>query len=384
MSRSPQDLATTLYVHVPFCVVKCGYCDFNSFRPEDESSMDRFLDGLAQELAGVAVPRQPPSVFLGGGTPSYLDPERLERLFGVLCGVTDLAGCREVTMEANPESLDRERAEIARAAGVNRLSIGAQSFQPERLRFLDRAHGPDEIRRAVQAGRDAGFDNLSLDLMFGMPGQTLPEWQADLEAALELGPDHISCYHLTFEQGTRLTRDLHQGRVQANDEGEDREMFLWTRERLQEAGFAAYEVSNFAGRGGPCAHNEHYWQQGDYLGVGPGAASHRRGWRSTNLKPLNAWLDAVGKGLRPSGESEVLSLRQRAAETLWLGLRRHCGVDLGAASQRLGLDLRRRFAATIDQGIANGQVQESDGHLRLTPDGLLFADRFAEALFAQE
>src|SRR5690606_25306914 len=162
---------------------------------------------------------------------------------------------------------------------VTRASLGAQSFDAVKLRFLDRAHDAGATRLAMRTLRRAGFDNVSLDLMFGLPGQTAAEWDRDLDAALELEPDHLSCYHLTFEAGTRLTHELRQGRLVRNDEDVDTRMFHRTRERLSAAGFEPYEVSNFAGRGGPCLHNDHYWLQGDYVGVGPGASSHRRGWR---------------------------------------------------------------------------------------------------------
>jgi oxygen-independent coproporphyrinogen-3 oxidase len=365
---------TSLYVHVPFCVVKCGYCDFNSYEVEDRGVMDRFLLALDAELRLARAPRRPYTVFIGGGTPTFLDPPRFARLLELLREHLDLDQVREVTIEANPESLTVEKAKLARAAGVRRASVGAQSFDAERLRFLDRAHDAAAIRRAVEALREAGFDNISLDLMFGLPGQTLADWDRDLDRALELEPDHLSCYHLTFEPGTRLTRELRQGRIAPNDEDEDRAMFHHTRARLGAAGFVAYEVSNFAGRGGPSLHNDHYWLQGDYLGVGPGAASHRAGWRGTNLKPLEAWASAVERGLPATGEAEYLSPRQRLGEALWLGIRRAAGVDLEALRRRLGLDPRVLHAAAIEAQRIAGLVEVEGEVLRLTAEGLPFGD----------
>lgn len=370
----PAGSGTSLYVHVPFCVVKCGYCDFNSYVVEGTDAHDAFLTALDRELQHAAVPERPVAVFIGGGTPTQLDPGRLQRLFATLSRFVDLAACPEVTMEANPESTTVEKAAIALASGVRRISLGVQSFDPERLRFLDRAHSADQAVAAVGAVRRAGFENVSLDLIFGLPGQSLPEWQRDLEQALALRPAHLSCYNLAFEPGTRLMRDLELGRVTRNDENLDRLLFAWTRERLSAAGFAAYEVSNFAGPGGPCLHNDHYWLQGDYVGVGPGASSHRRGWRGTSLKTLDAWAEAVMAGLPATATAETLTPGQRAGEAVWLGLRRRDGVDLAALEARIGWPVRERFASIVAEQEAKGWLRRELDRIRLVGEGLLFAD----------
>ena len=369
---------TSVYVHVPFCVVKCGYCDFNSYTVEGVLPLDRYLDGLHAELDLVPLPETALSVFFGGGTPTYLDEDRLQRLFAITGRRLDLRGCDEVTMEANPESVTLAKATLAFDAGVNRISIGAQSFEPRYLKFLDRAHDADQTRRAFAAFREAGFENISLDLMFSIPGQTVAEWERDLRAAIALGPDHLSCYNLTYEPGTRLTRDLIRGRVQANPDSLDREMFVLTRELLAAEGFTAYETSNFAGRGGPCRHNDHYWLQGDYVGVGPGASDHRQGVRSTNLKPLDAWCEAIGRGTRPTATAETLTLQQRVSEALWLGLRRTAGVCLDAVGQRLGVDVAARFADPIESLADRGLVERRGTRLVLSAEGQLFGNTVGE------
>ncbi|MCB9870274.1 MAG: radical SAM family heme chaperone HemW [Planctomycetes bacterium] len=386
----PDPTATSVYVHVPFCVVKCGYCDFNSFTPEQAarqtgapsadpgSALDRFLDALHIELDLVPLPPGACSVFFGGGTPTFLDPDRLRRLFAITGRRLDLRGRSEVTMEANPESVTPEKAQLMRDAGVNRVSLGAQSFDDRYLRFLDRAHDAERTRTAFRVLRDAGFRNISLDLMFSIPGQTMAEWESDLRAALELEPDHLSCYNLTYELGTRLTRDRQQGRVTANSDELDRAMFERTREILAAAGFTAYETSNFAGGGGPCRHNDHYWLQGNYLGLGPGASDHRDGVRSTNLKPLGAWADSLERGLRPTASAETLTLRQRAAEALWLGLRRTAGVDTAAIAERLGFDIDREFAPAVAKLIGQDLVERRGSRLLLTPFGQLFGNTVGE------
>jgi oxygen-independent coproporphyrinogen-3 oxidase len=355
-------------------VVKCGYCDFNSFTAAGTAPLDLFLGALEQELALAAVPAEPVSVFLGGGTPSYLDEDRLLRLFAILGRHIDLPGCSEVTMEVNPESVSAAKAAIARAHGVRRFSMGAQSFDDRFLRLLDRAHDATRTAQAVAEVRAGGIDNLNLDLIFALPGQTLAHWQRDLDTALALSPDHLSCYSLTFEPGTRFHRDLRQGRLVASGEDDDRAMFLHTRQRLQDGGFIAYEISNFAGRGGPCRHNDHYWLQGDYVGVGPGASSHRQGVRWTNAKPLEAWADALARGLPPTATAETLSPRQRAAEALWLGLRRREGVDLAAVAARIGIDPARAFAAELDHLEAAGVIARHGTRVCLTEAGVLVAD----------
>lgn len=367
-------LGTSLYVHVPFCVVKCGYCDFNSYVVEDRTVHDVFLDALAIELRREWRFGAPTSVFIGGGTPSLLDEDRLERFFAILTSVVPLRDCGEVTMEANPESLTEAKASMARSHGVNRMSMGVQSFQARHLRFLDRAHSAEKAAAAFEAMRAAGHTNVSIDLIFGIPGETLDEWADDIERALAFGPDHLSCYNLTFEPGTRLHRDLQQGKVEPNDEEVDRAMFLHTRARLATAGFDAYEVSNFAGRGGPSRHNDHYWLQGDYVGVGPGASSHRAGVRSTNLKAVEAWATALRAGHPASASAETLRPAQRLAEAIWLGIRRRAGVDIAAAAQRIGVSASLAAAVT-DRHLRAGWLEVDGDLVRLTSAGLLLADR---------
>ncbi len=366
---------TSLYVHVPFCVVKCGYCDFNSYVVEDRTIHDVFLDALAAELRREWRHGAPVSVFIGGGTPSLLDPVRFARLFEVITQSVSLRECREVTMEANPESLTREKVDIALSYGVNRMSMGVQSFHAHHLQFLDRAHSAERAEQAFASLRAGGCVNASIDLMFGIPGETMEEWSADLERALTLQPDHLSCYNLTFEPGTRLHRDFERGQVAPNDEEMDRAMFLHTRARLAEAGFEAYEVSNFAGRGGPCLHNDHYWQQGDYIGVGPGASSHWRGVRWTNIKPVEAWAKASLAKLPCASTAETLRPLQRASEAIWLGLRRSHGIDLAAIGERLAVAVDPVFGAILKRHHTAGWIEFDGRFVRLTPAGLLLADR---------
>jgi oxygen-independent coproporphyrinogen-3 oxidase len=278
-------------------------------------------------------------------------------------------------MEANPESVTRGKIELALSQGVTRFSMGVQTFHPHHLRFLDRAHSADHAEAAFRALRAAGATNVSIDLMFGIPGETPVEWEQDLDRALALQPDHLSCYNLTFEPGTRLHHAMRNGQVEPNDDESDRVMFLHTRERLARAGYRAYEVSNFAGRGGPSRHNDHYWLQGDYVGVGPGASSHRSGVRATNLKPVEAWAKAALAGVPCTGTAETLRPHQRFGEALWLGLRRSDGVDWAVAAARIGIEPEAGFQRTVAAHVASGWIEIHGSWLRLTPAGLLLADR---------
>ena len=277
-------------------------------------------------------------------------------------------------MEANPESIDEEKAAIALAGGATRLSMGVQSFDAKRLKFLDRAHSADRAKDAFRAMRRAGARNLSIDLIFGLPEQTVDDWDSDLAQALELQPDHMSCYSLTYEPGTRLHRDLRQGRVVPVEEEADRAMFLRTRETLSQNGYDAYEISNFAGRGGPSLHNDHYWLQGDYVGVGPGASSHRGGVRHSNLKPIEAWSRAALAGVPPAASAETLTARQRLGEALWLGIRRRDGIDLADAEKRIGIDAAPLLGDVLDDHVKKGWIERSGSRIRLTEGGLLVAD----------
>ncbi|MGE0142469.1 MAG: radical SAM family heme chaperone HemW [Planctomycetota bacterium] len=367
-------MSTSLYVHVPFCVVKCGYCDFNSYEVADEQVHDRFLDALDRELEMRWKHKRPISIFVGGGTPTYLSASRFARLWEVLSAHVEIAPSIEVTVECNPESLSAEKARVARSFGANRASVGAQSFDERFLRQLDRPHDAESVRRAVSVLRDAGFDNISIDMIHSLPGQTIDEWMHDIDRAIELQPDHISCYALTIEKGTRFYRDWEKGVLEAADEDVDREMFTRTRERLAEAGYEPYEISNFAGRGGPCRHNDHYWQQGEYTGVGPGASSHRDGWRTTNLKPVDSWAASLERGLPPTGEAELLTIGRRLGEAMWLGLRRRDGVDMRAVSDRLGIDAVAMLEDRIARSCENGWAEWRGSRLRLTTKGILVAD----------
>lgn len=355
--------ALGVYVHVPFCRTRCRYCDFYRVG-ENRARMDLFLEGLAREIDG-ARPwhgRRVETVFFGGGTPSLLEPEeigaalaRLGRRFALVPGA-------EVTAEGNPSDLTRARLEGLRAAGVNRLSIGVQSFVDRELALLGRRHDAARATDVVRDARAAGFDTLSIDLMIGIPGQTDGSFAASLARALELGPDHLSLYLLEVHAGSEMDALRHgRPRLFADDEAQ-RRRYLAMRARLIAAGYRHYEISNFARPGAECRHNLRYWRCQDWLGLGPAAHSFVDGRRFRHRPDLAAWL------ADPLAVEELPA--DPAAERVFLGLRLEEGIDPRLLEEAgvPGAEIRRRVARLA------GFVALEHGRLRLTPDGLLLSN----------
>lgn len=365
----------SLYAHIPFCVVKCGYCDFNSFAGTDGGLQASVIEGMLRELELRSDDLRPRTIFLGGGTPTHISPTLLEQFLRGIQERVDLSGVVEYSSEANPESANEEQLGILLEHGVRRLSLGVQSFDEKHLRFLDRAHDVEDAIRAFELARRVGFDAVSLDMIFGIPGQSTEEWLDELRQAIALEPDHLSCYHLTFEPGTQLHVDLSKGRVQEIAEEEGRRMLMETRSCLQEAGYPAYEISNFSRPGQECQHNLHYWNAGSYLGIGPGASSHRDGIRQANLRPLHSYLQALEEQGCPIASAETLDPAHRCREALWLGLRLARGVDLARVTHLTSVDPRELFADLLGQMIAEGQILEENGWIRIPEDRLPLADR---------
>lgn len=361
-----------LYIHVPFCVRKCAYCAFYS-GPVEPGRVRDWRDGIAREWETLPAGFVPETVFIGGGTPTAL---AVEDLAWLLDRVRQLGGSApagrdappgavgEWTVEANPGTLTAEKAAVLRTAGVNRLSVGAQSFADATLRILGRIHTANETRDCVGLARAAGFDNISLDVIYGVPGVARESFCADIEAALALAPDHLSCYCLEIEPGTPLARAVAAGRM-AVDEAEQREQFDWARRRLTAAGFIHYEISNFSRPGCECRHNGLYWVGGEYLGLGPGAHSHWQGRRWGNTAEVPVWKRAFEEQLDP---------RSKACETLVMGLRRLAGwrrEDFVAAT---GFDYDELRGPEIERLVAEGLlVAEPDG-VRLAADALFVSD----------
>jgi oxygen-independent coproporphyrinogen-3 oxidase len=314
--------AAAAYVHIPFCASVCPYCDFAVVAGRDDLA-ERYVSALCDEIASSEPWRPLETVYLGGGTPSHIDPSLLGRAVDALASRHGIVSGAEISLEANPEDFEPERALRLRQIGFNRVSFGAQSFESGVLRSLGRRHGPAEIERSVAAAREAGFQNVSLDLIYGTPGEA--DWVGSLERALALGPDHVSCYALTVERGTPLGRAVSEGAaapdpdVQASD-------YRLAEDRLGEAGYARYEVSNWARPGFECRYNLTVWAQGEYLAFGNGAHGHRHGIRYRNIRRIDAYLAAVERGEMPRAGEEEVSGWAAEVDRLFVGLRRDVGV----------------------------------------------------------
>ncbi|MEX0655597.1 MAG: radical SAM family heme chaperone HemW [Phycisphaeraceae bacterium] len=391
--RLPLD---AIYLHVPFCYHKCHYCDFYSLvdQPTGKGDrQDRFTDALIGELRHQAgtYDLRPRTLFVGGGTPTLLRPELWQRLLTALEQLGTLTTVEEFTVEANPETVTPELMATLAAGGVSRVSMGAQSFQPRLLKALERWHEPASVGRAAGLVRDAGIENLNLDLIFAIPGQTMAELDADLDAVLALAPTHLSCYSLIFEPDTALTKKMQLGMVQPMDEETERAMYERVMARLAAAGFEHYEVSNWAsvqgagdgdqGSGGGegagtlpnaarCLHNLIYWRNGDWLGAGPSAASHVAGRRWKNQPHIGRYLAEAPTP--PIVDEERLPETQRVGEQLMLGLRLRAGVRLDWLASVVPAGDPRH--ATIDECVGHGLLERTATHLRLTHEGLFLAD----------
>lgn len=339
------------------------------------ATVDRLLDALLLELEGARGLR-PGSVFLGGGTPTHLSCAQLERLLTALEDLVDPSDLHEFTCEANPESATSEKLQILISYGVTRISLGCQSWDPARLRFLDRPHGVDQARAAARAAR-AAFPVLSLDLMFGLPGQTIEEWLGELGQAIRFQPDHLSCYQLTIEPGTPFFAARARGALTEIDSETSRAMLLATRDTLRACGFEPYEISNYARPGHRCRHNLNYWRAGEYLGFGPGAASHVAGRRWTNLRALEPYIEAVAATGSAASTSETLSPMRRCREAVWLGLRLAEGADLAAIAAATGVDPREELREELAHLVARGECELVASHLRIRAEHLPYTDLVA-------
>jgi oxygen-independent coproporphyrinogen-3 oxidase len=376
-----------LYVHVPWCRHVCPYCDFNVYT---SSAMPEraYVDALAVELATYArdstwTGRRLRSVYLGGGTPSLFAPATIAELMTAIGRTFPLASDAEVTLEANPGTVSAERLAACRAAGVNRLSLGAQSFESQTLATLGRDHAAADIPRAVTAARTAGFDNVSLDLVYAVPGTGLAGWEHDLGAAIELAPEHVSAYALTYEEGTPFHRWRASGRLQPVAHDDEAAMAELAVATLEAAGLRRYEISSFARPGRESRHNVGYWDGSDYLGVGAGAHAFARepapGRRWMNERLPARYLAAIAADGTAVATEERLTETQARAEFVFTGLRRVAGVDADAVALRFGDDVDAAFpqlAELVDTGL----VERAGRRIRLTPRGLAFADEVSARL----
>ncbi|MEZ5066189.1 MAG: radical SAM family heme chaperone HemW [bacterium] len=374
-----------LYVHFPYCSARCHYCAFYFVVGRDETRA-AYVDAVQGEIEAAArdprfAGRRVSTVYFGGGTPSLLAAKDVDRLLATIGRAFPGGAPNEVSLEANPDGLDRERLAGLRAAGVRRLTLGWQSLRAEGLRILTRTHGPEDNVAALAAAREAGFENVGVDLIFGWPGQDADAWLRELGEAASLGVEHVSAYELTVEEGTRLARRRDAGRFHLADEEERARMFDGTDEVLAKHGIERYEISNFARPGFECRHNLDGWRSGDLLGVGASAASHVTNARWTNVSDVDEYVARRVAGASPARASEVLPPRTWAAEDLYLGLRTTAGIDVGERLRLLAEADRAPLRAALDAARADHLV-EGESRVRLTRRGRLFADTVFDALLS--
>jgi len=384
-----------LYVHVPFCKTKCPYCDFNTYQGI-ESLIGPFLPALTTEIQcwGETLDHPPvKSIFFGGGTPSYLPQGYIEQMLAAIQASFQVGPGAEISIEANPGDLDAAACAGILAQGVNRLSIGVQSLDNDLLNLLGRRHQASEAIEAFQTARQAGFNNVNLDLMYGLPNQSMDQWRQTLDTLVELAPEHISLYALTIEEGTPMHRWLENGQIPEPDPDLAADMYQYARESLAAAGYHHYEISNWSLPGKDCVHNLVYWENGPYLGVGPGAHSRlgdyrfwtvlspreyntkATGWSETNPRSVAELVENVLKGIPTLGGWEHISQETACSETMFLGLRLLDGLDLSEASTLTGVDLAKRFQTPIQECIDLGLLEQEGDCLKLTSSSYLIANQ---------
>jgi oxygen-independent coproporphyrinogen-3 oxidase len=372
-----------LYLHVPFCSAICNYCNFNRGL-FDAALKARYVDALVTEIRG---PRADPStssgspraksrgdtIYFGGGTPSLLDPDDVRRLIRACDEAFELPAEREVTLEANPESVTPERLAAFRAAGVNRVSFGVQSLRDEELRRLSRLHGAARARDAFGEARRAGFDNISVDLMMWLPGQRVDDWLESVDGVIELAPEHVSLYMLEVYPNAPLKEEMARSQWSQAPDDDVASMYVTAMERLEASGLAQYEISNVARPGRRSRHNVKYWSDGDWIGFGCGAHSTSGGFRWKNVAGTEDYIERVVQGQSPAIDRRQLSPEERLGDALFTGLRLVDGVDLARIEGRYGVDVWHRFGRDLQPFVEEGLLRRQDGRLSLTRRGMLLA-----------
>jgi len=369
--RKTSDEQRALYIHIPFCTAKCRYCNFYS-EPIAGHDAERFISALIAEMNRYDLGKAIRTVYIGGGSPSCLPREQLLRLVGEI--TRRYPAVEEFTIEVNPGQVEKKILGQLRRVGVNRLSIGAQSFTQNELKFLGRGHSVEHIGQAVREAKSAGFDNISLDLIFAIPGSTVQLWKYSLQSAIDLGVQHISAYSLTYEEGTPLQQVVAAGEVVAVDEEVDRVMYEMAIDELAKAGFEQYEISNFARKGFECRHNLVYWANGPYIGIGPGAGSHWQGERRTNIADIRKYAEMVQANADVTVEKQRTEPLEIACETAVLNLRRRRGIDLEEFKMKTGCDATVLFAEPVERYKKMGLIGVGAGRVFLTRKALPIAD----------
>ena len=376
----------SFYIHIPYCVKRCGYCDFNTYTPGElkEGSdiaqvSNGYIDLLIQEakIARAEVKTNEPisTIFFGGGTPTLIEPADLGRVLNSIEADFGFAKDIEITIEANPDTVSKEKLATLRGVGINRISFGMQSAAPHVLAVLDRTHNPENVVKATNWAREVGFEQVSVDLIYGSPGESIADWEATIDSALALPINHISAYALIVESGTKLAAQVKRGEVVIPDDDQTADKYLLADEKFSQAGFTWYELSNWAKNGGECRHNIAYWEGANWWGLGPGAHSHIDGKRFWNVKHPNAYRERLELIQSPVMESETLKLEEKESERVMLQIR----MPEGIAKNSLGDAALLR----LESYLAGGQIskeQWDNGQISLTLSGRLMADRIVREI----
>jgi oxygen-independent coproporphyrinogen-3 oxidase len=372
LTTAGQTALRSAYIHVPFCAHRCGYCDFTLVARRDDL-VSPYLDALSLDLESLGAPQPVDTLFFGGGTPTHLNATALRCLIDLARRWFPLNTGAEFSVEANPFGLDDEKIAVLADGGVNRVSLGVQSFDLETLRFLERDHTGDDATHVVDRVRRR-IENVSLDLIFGVPGQSRELWQRTLDQAIVLAPAHVSTYGLTFEKGTTFWSRRLKGAINPVPDDLERAMYGDAMDRLAAAGFVQYELSNFARPGRECRHNQTYWRQDPYFGHGPGAARYLDGRRSMNHRSVTTWIRRIQACESPIAEIDELSPEDRAREAIYLGLRRAEGVSRAEMFERSGFRIDDLAAEAIRENVTAELLTDDGDRLRLTREGRFLAD----------
>ncbi len=376
--------AAGIYVHIPFCQTKCPYCSFVSYQDVNANIKNRYMRALRQQARDMSKhpwsrARKFHSLYIGGGTPPTVDMSAMaDFVTACLDGFDFTAGspkAPEITMEANPNTVNKTMLEKSIEAGINRLSIGVQSFSDAMLKGIGRKHSAQDGIQAVKYARGAGFTNISFDLMFGLPGQDLESWKKSLEMAVELAPEHLSVYELTIEESTPFADQVRQGRLNLPDEDATLSMFELAQEILSARGYAQYEISNYALKGFQCIHNINYWENGSYIGLGSGAVSCFSGVRIQSEEDPQRFINMIKMQQKPFKEAEFLPLYARFRESVIMGLRMTKGVSISLLEKQYGVTPQKYYGETLESLLKQKLLEEKDNRLRLTKKGLLLANR---------
>lgn len=373
-----------LYIHIPFCVRKCEYCDFLSWSAGEEER-EQYVEALLLEIESYrefAKGYRVSTVFIGGGTPSVLLPKQMERILQKVYEVFELEKRPEITIEINPGTVNEEKLQCYKENGVNRLSMGLQSVNNEKLRLLGRIHTYQDFVGSYELARKVGFDNISLDLISSIPGQTLQDWKKELETAVAQKPEHISVYQLIIEEGTPFYEKYAEHPELLPDEETSREIYLWTGKFLKEAGYEQYEISNYTKPGKESRHNLKYWERGDYLGLGLGAASMVRNIRMSNTKDMKTYLERCTQPKTMREDVQFLEEPRQMEEFMFLGLRKTRGVSKKEFRRTFGREMNMVYEKALHKCLENGMLLEHKDRIFLSEEGTLLSNMvLSEFLF---